>query len=891
MSNSTISIIIVVLLVLALFFLSYFAYLKFFRRYTRERFAFAGLSVITTLIGSFMLQMYSSVGYVSACINTSNLLFDTNFSTHKADVKEHIITVFVIYALMQFIIKLHRNWKGPISEVLHNKKKFNENQTIIDEAFLQLRDFLTKEKLIVPYNESSEDASYNIFSKVEDDKMPWYENVYELLTFTNRQYHIDLMNDYYPDEKCFISTYGLSKEHIAILCVLDSPDETTINNFIDFTNKQNKEFIKLIIAVRNYDQGIEKLEVRGKEITIRNENEMLFSLVDFSDYKEYIQNQYKVEEINVGNKFTLEDVYVPLDGTNIDNNEIGQVEEYILSWINETNNKHLAVLGEYGCGKSVLSLKVTYELLKNRTKNSRIPILIELRGKSPRNLSVIEILSTWASNYRLDPASLLKLHKAGKLVLIFEGFDEMDMIGDKEMRLNHFQRLWEFAIPKSKIIITGRPNFFLDDKELRTNLGIDKPYEQSHYCEAIYLNKFDKDQIKEALRNVESNTKEQVLGIVNESGNSNFYDLVSRPAILYLVSIIWKEIRLSDIKNNINSAIVISEFIKYVSSRQEGKNIEFPLSEKEREYFMIGIAVGMLKLNGYSNQINKVDLENLVLKLYRDFPDSIPAYDTALQSKRKSLKIRMIDNNQAEDTILTDVRSCGILVNDLTRKDYFKFAHKSFLEYQVSSYFVESILQDRKYDNVLMNSISNALDISLSSFKHSDETISFTSEVLLSKLNLKPSTETNPKIVCKKLLKILYPTKILNKFPYSIGVLEMYPKTLYLFITVLLGILMSIIARVGLVEDNIMSNSNRVIMYLIFIISFLLGIMTSVFILNSVKSRGRNRKRLMIWLKCSRKLGISNEIIKGVFHKGFISYIEGNKANKTSFLFKFLYKK
>ncbi|MBK7222591.1 MAG: hypothetical protein IPH94_15125 [Saprospiraceae bacterium] len=61
-----------------------------------------------------------------------------------------------------------------------------------------------------------------------------------------------------------------------------------------------------------------------------------------------------------------------------------------------------------------------------------------------------EILSTWAANYRLDTASLLKLHKAGKLLIIFEGFDEMDMIGDREMRLNHFQRLWEFAISKSK---------------------------------------------------------------------------------------------------------------------------------------------------------------------------------------------------------------------------------------------------------------------------------------------------------------------------------------------------------------------------------------------------------------------------------------------------------
>ena len=66
----------------------------------------------------------------------------------------------------------------------------------------------------------------------------------------------------------------------------------------------------------------------------------------------------------------------------------------------------------------------------------------------------------------------MKLAMAGRLCLIFDGFDEMSGVADIESRINHFRALWRFFYPSAKILITGRPNFFLDDKELITALGI-----------------------------------------------------------------------------------------------------------------------------------------------------------------------------------------------------------------------------------------------------------------------------------------------------------------------------------------------------------------------------------------------------------------------------------
>lgn len=865
------SIIIFVLLVIVLLCLLYIMYLIYFKKYTRERFAFMAVTVMVGLFSTLILQVYSSQGYVTAIINTSNFFFKTSISNYSTDIKDHLLTLIGLVLLMRFIFNLHKNWDGPISETLYNKLRFHENPTMLAEALIQLKDFLSKEKNIVPHIEGSKNKNYNIFTEYETDKMPWYENVYELLSFSDSQYKIDLIKDYYSAEKTFISKYGQTNQNIAILCTIDYPNDITIRNFVLFAKSQKLDFTKYIIAIKNYEGEIENIKKFDTDIAVRNEDEMLNSLIDFSSYSQFIKDLFTTKEITVGSNITIKDIYVHLNAKNDNNEQIGEIESYVTKWLNSNHdNKHLALLGEYGCGKSVLSLKITHELLQSKDKNTRIPILIELRGKSPRNLNVTEILSTWASNYRLDAASLLKLHKAGKLLIIFEGFDEMDMIGDREMRLNHFQRLWEFAIPKSKVIITGRPNFFLDDKELKMNLGIDKPFETSHYCEAIHLEKFNNEQIKLALRNIDKNTREQVIEILEKSTNSNFYDLISRPAILYLVAVIWKERKLSELKDKINSAIVISEFIKYSYSRQSTKNIQFPLTEKEREYFMLGIAVGMFWQTEFSNQLNKNDLENIILKLYKNFPSEITATENAIQPKRKTLKERMIDNNQAEETVLTDVRSCGILVNDLTRKDYFKFAHKSFLEYQASLYFVESVLQDKGDYNIMMNAITSSLDITVSGFKHSQETISFTSEILISKLDLTKSDD--PHKVCRRLFSILYPNKLLGKHPFLAALFDMYlPTKLFTYSFLVTTFLFTYKFILGKQED---------FFKMPFLVSIFMAL-SMIMLFSTFYSRLKFRhtgRRTLIWLQCCEQLNISEKEIEKVVPKKYISYLSGEKS-------------
>src|ERR1051326_3963045 len=106
----------------------------------------------------------------------------------------------------------------------------------------------------------------------------------------------------------------------------------------------------------------------------------------------------------------------------------------------------------------------------------------------------------------------------------------MALVGDVEMRLKHFRTLWQFCYPRAKILITGRPNFFLDEEEMKAALGIDKPVGNRPYCEALRLVPFTPAQIAASLRAYKPAVREQICSLAEK--NPRFLELVSRPSLL-----------------------------------------------------------------------------------------------------------------------------------------------------------------------------------------------------------------------------------------------------------------------------------------------------------------------------------------------------------------------
>jgi len=85
----------------------------------------------------------------------------------------------------------------------------------------------------------------------------------------------------------------------------------------------------------------------------------------------------------------------------------------------------------------------------------------------------------------------MKLIVAGRAVLTSKASTKLAEAGDVESRLNHFRALWRFLLLRQQVIITGRPNFFLDDQELKAALGVVESPALFLICDPLYINFFD----------------------------------------------------------------------------------------------------------------------------------------------------------------------------------------------------------------------------------------------------------------------------------------------------------------------------------------------------------------------------------------------------------------
>ncbi len=729
----------------------------YFRRkkYTRERFIFFSTLMIFSFAATVLTHIFADKSVVRLVAEVYNFLPVESISIQATSWSDKLWSVFVFVILVVFISLIINGWDGAKSK-FDLQQELQKRDLKLYQSFIKGGSF----RRIEQYFEEDFDSIKQNDQRLDylDEDLDWHTEVKEILKMSSKQFKI-LESDWHSKNGIYISKYYGKK--IVVICPTQDIDmEAITNKLIYVKSLDNSAIFKVLVCVKHYKADNARLRnnpISDVELEYTYKVDLLEGLVDFDEYYEYINTQFDNTEILEGDGVCIKDIYVSSSGKKTDfthkkDSDINDVGDYLLSWVkSKTYEKQISLLGDYGQGKSVLSLWLARTMINGGC--DRIPVIIELRGKSPRNETLPSIISSWAIRFHIDPMAIQKLLQEGRLLIILEGFDELDMIGDSNRRLEHFKKLWEFArYRKSKIIITGRPNLFLNNEEIKNYLHVDSNSFNLFYSEAIMLSPFSTKQIEEGLRNTDPRVKNEMLEVLSDSGaNKSFLDLISRPSTLYQASVIWDDLD----KSSLNSASVIQEFIRHAYKRQEEKlrgigktGIEPPvLTGKEREFFMAGIAVGMVKRNGYSNQINRADLEVIISRLYFEIPEDVSSDHIG----SKTLKVRMKDNKEVFQSISNDIRASGILVRDLTTTDSFKFAHKSFLEFLVAQFFVEYVVNK---ENVSNNCIYRASGIeSVYTLKYSSEVVYHISNLILSHGNVRLGRD-NP---CRNMLKIIEP--------------------------------------------------------------------------------------------------------------------------------------
>jgi len=714
--------------------IAYAIYIKWKNTYTRERFAFAALFATSSLT-IFGITTIFNIPPWTALIYIWSLFQDKPMMLFKMSFSDKLLVLIFIGYSIYIIHRYYSKWEGLTSVNQHQMDNIHEYPVLYIEGFKELIRIIRRKPPIKVYEHKNYTTYFSALSQ-PFHKLTWRDQARELIMLKFPEINFHSEEGWHESKLCWVGKNIKTNAIVGLLCIREEPSAKERQVFINYIEKCNSKFtdqsIELFIAIQDGNEQ-KNLNVDNYEIIQETESTLLNDLVNFKDY--FIEIKKRVEfECLPDSDLTLKDVYVEsMINLPEDDNAQQKLEKYLLSWVNEPGQRHLSLLGEYGQGKSTGTLIFTYNLIYNHAnQTNRIPILIELRGKSPKSLEPLELLGAWGSLYRIEAQSLMKLLIDGRLIIIFEGFDEMADVSDVQARLSHFKSLWRFCYPKAKILISGRPNLFLDDRELKAALGIEKSFATGPYCESIELKPFNIAQINKTLRWAKDEVREQIVKMAKH--NHHFFEIVSRPSLLYVVSRLWESPELIANLSNINSALITGLFIKHSYKRQTVKHRDHKefmiLSESEREYFMDGISAFMAA-NDLKNQIVKEHFSEAISNLYKEIPDNISNKESAIvipsNSNTIPLKERLKSSEKPLDLIETDVRTYGILVRDYSRISALKFPHKSFYEYLFANYVGHCLTNT---DKEIFNSIKTATNATPEKIINIPDSLPFLSELI-----------------------------------------------------------------------------------------------------------------------------------------------------------------
>ena len=143
-----------------------------------------------------------------------------------------------------------------------------------------------------------------------------------------------------------------------------------------------------------------------------------------------------------------------------------------LEWAAGRGSRLWVLLGDYGTGKTAYTLKLAYELAKRARDDGQAPVPLRVSLRDfPNKVRLDELLAErWlqATGQRKDPRVLLHLVQRGRIVLIFDAFDEMGIATAGRSVVEQFRMLVGITAQAgdtaggNRVLITCREQFFKD---------------------------------------------------------------------------------------------------------------------------------------------------------------------------------------------------------------------------------------------------------------------------------------------------------------------------------------------------------------------------------------------------------------------------------------------
>jgi WD40 repeat protein len=574
------------------------------------------------------------------------------------------------------------NWLEAAAVSRSSLDKFWARQPIKHENFVAICAAVGVDwQTVVDENDRDIDDSQPAANKLEKfNGLKIAKQIHDWLTAL--RYEFEPHEDFQPEYCEFIIRIPVRRGRFDRILIQGIPSEAKVKDFQALKTSVEKHQADegWLIVNRRISPAVqtELAKDENKHLSCMTFDELIDQDADFEPYLQWLEKEVIKRGIDrkyvslACDKEEIDPVTQCSIATSSYSEAEGWIEGYIKQWLSDDSKEHVSILGEFGTGKTWFSFHYAWDCLRaykdakeQGLERPRLPLVIALRdyNKALKVESVLSDLFFNKHDIRLNSSVFDCLNQMGKLVIIFDGFDEMADKVDRQKMINNFWELARVVCPGSKVILTSRTEHFPHDRESRQLLNAElesstaKLKWESPRFELLELAKFNEAQIRQVLT-LEAEEKGLSTDIVEKvMVRAELLDLARRPVMTELIIEAMPEIEAG-------KPVDMSRIYYYAIVRKMDRDIKAErtfTSLADKLYFLCEIAWEMLST------------ERMKLN-YREFPDRIRQIFPQLVTEAKDL-----------DHWHYDMMGQTILIRNADG-DYTP-AHRSLLEFLVAYKF------------------------------------------------------------------------------------------------------------------------------------------------------------------------------------------------------------
>ena len=169
-------------------------------------------------------------------------------------------------------------------------------------------------------------------------------------------------------------------------------------------------------------------------------------------------------------------------------------------WLSADSARLIVVLGDFGRGKTSFLRQLTRRLPEELP--GLLPVLVELRAleKAPTLDELLAQHLVREGVEDISPTKLKYMISSGRIALLFDGFDELELRVGYDNAADYLQTLLDSVTDRAKVLLTSRTQHFRSTAQVKTALGA--RVETRTGSRMVVLEDFTEEQILQFLRNL-----------------------------------------------------------------------------------------------------------------------------------------------------------------------------------------------------------------------------------------------------------------------------------------------------------------------------------------------------------------------------------------------------